>query len=100
MRKSIYFIAPVVAVLLMSGCAKERDNYDKYLTDGTWTLSTRSSSERKVEQKNYVAAATPDQTITEETTSNISGGKETKVDFSQTTLTPGCYNIYENNNHS
>jgi len=90
MRKLIYFIAPVVAVLLMSGCAKERDNYDKYLTDGTWTLSTRSSSERRVEQKNYVAAATPDQTITEETTSNISGGKETKVDLSQTTLTPGA----------
>ncbi len=89
MRKSIYFIAPVVAVILLGGCAKERDNYDKYLTSGTWTLSTMSSTEKKVEQKNYVAAATPDQTLTDETTNNTSGGKETKVEYSQTTLTPG-----------
>jgi hypothetical protein len=89
MRKSIYFIAPVIALILLGGCAKERDNYDKYLTDGTWTLSTMSSTEKKVEQKNYVAAATPDQTLTDETTNSTSGGKETKVELNQTTLTPG-----------
>lgn len=86
--KAIYTL-PIIAIALFSGCAKERDNYDKYLTSGTWTLSTSTMDEKQVETKDYVLAATPDRVVTTQHTKTTSGGKETRIDLNQTVTTPG-----------
>lgn len=89
MKKVINILMPIIAIALLSGCAKERDNYDKYLTSGTWTLSTYSFENNQARVKNYVLAATPDETTTSLSTTKVTGGKATDVDFNQTAYTPG-----------
>ncbi len=89
MKKVINILVPVIAIALLSGCAKERDNYDKYLTSGTWTLSNQLTEDNSVEVKNYVLAVTPDVTKTKQTTTTYAGGKSTEVKFNQTAYSPG-----------
>jgi len=59
MKKVFSIIVPIAVIALLSGCAKERDNYDKYLTSGTWTLSSASDLDKTVVVKDYVTAGTP-----------------------------------------
>lgn len=89
MKKVINILVPIMAIALMSGCAKERDNYDKYLTSGTWTLSSQLNESTDVEVKNYVLAATPDVTTTNNKTTTTTGGRSTEVNLNQTSYSPG-----------
>jgi PBP1b-binding outer membrane lipoprotein LpoB len=54
MKKNSIFFISIVSIALLSGCAKERDNYDKYLTDGTWTMSSIDEQSIEVETFDYV----------------------------------------------
>jgi hypothetical protein len=89
MKKTFPFFIAIIAVALLSGCAKERDNYDKFLTTGTWTLSSATQEQKSVTNYNYIALATPDRTETSENNNTIADGKSTQVQFSQTALLPG-----------
>ena len=89
MKKVFSIIVPIAVIALLSGCAKERDNYDKYLTSGTWTLSSASDLDKTVVVKDYVTAGTPTVTSTTDRATNTSGGKSTRVELNQTSLSPG-----------
>jgi hypothetical protein len=89
MKKTFPFFIAIIAVALLSGCAKERDNYDKFLTTGTWTLSSATQEQKSVTNYNYIALATPDRTETSENNTTIADGKSTNIGFSQTALSPG-----------
>ncbi len=89
MKKSSLFFTTIVAIALLSGCAKERDNYDKYLTDGTWTMNSVAVQGNSVEVRDYVVVGTPTKTTTEENSETAVDGKSTNIDFKQISYSPG-----------
>ena len=90
MKKNSILFVSIVSIALLSGCAKERDNYDKYLTDGTWTMSSISEQGQEVETFDYVLAGTPTKTTTSQRSSTYADGKVTSVAYDQTTYLPGA----------
>lgn len=90
MKKNSIISISVISIALLSGCAKERDNYDKYLTDSTWTMSSISEQGQEVETFDYVLAGTPTKTETSQRNSTYADGKVTSVTYDQTTYVPGA----------
>lgn len=90
MKKNSTILASIVAIALLTGCAKERDNYDKYLTDGTWTMSSIAEQGQEVETYDYVLAGTPTKTTSSQQSSTYTAGKVTSVSYNQTTYVPGA----------
>jgi PBP1b-binding outer membrane lipoprotein LpoB len=85
MKKNSVFFISIVSIALLSGCAKERDNYDKYLTDGTWTMSSIDEQSIEVETFDYVLPGVPTKTTTSQQTTTYADGKATTVRYNQTT---------------
>lgn len=90
MRKNKSFFVVGVAIALLTGCAKERDNYDKYLTSGTWTMTTVEEYGKEEYTYDYVAAGTPTKVETSEETATITAGQTTSVDLTKTAYVPGA----------
>lgn len=90
MKKSSIFFVSVISIALLSGCAKERDNYDKYLTDGTWTMTSIEERGNEVETFDYVLAGIPTRTVTTQQSGTYADGKVTSVNYHQTTYVPGA----------
>lgn len=89
MRKNSILFFSIVSIALLSGCAKERDNFDKYLTDGTWTMSSIDEQSIEVETYDYVLPGVPTKTSTSQQTTTYADGKTTTVRYNQTTNVPG-----------
>jgi hypothetical protein len=87
MKRAFYF---VILIALLTGCAKERDNYDTFLTSGTWTLSSSSSENKNVEVLDYVSALTPDKTTTTQSNFDAAENSFTSVVLNQTSYNPGA----------
>lgn len=90
MKKNSIFFTSIIAIALLTGCAKERDNYDKYLTDGTWTMQSISEQGQEVGTFDYVLAGTPTKTETSQRNATYADGKVTSVSYDQTTYVPGA----------
>jgi hypothetical protein len=67
----------IVVAFLFSGCAKERNNYDKWLTASTWNLSTASSDTKSVRTQSSVPALGSDATYTDDSTTAVASGVTT-----------------------
>lgn len=80
-RFSQIFLGLSVLVLL-AGCAK--DNYNKWLTSGTWNLSSFNLETKTVTTRTYSAAAVSNNyTSTDDRTDVLSGGTETYTHMQQ-----------------
>lgn len=44
MKNKVYAIVAIALAIFATGCAKTHNKYDKYLTDGSWTLSSMNKS--------------------------------------------------------
>lgn len=90
MRKNNSFFVVGTAIALLTGCAKERDNYDKYLTSGTWTMTSVEEYGKEENTYDYVAAGTPTKVETSEESGSVKSGETTSIDFTQITYLPGA----------
>jgi len=79
MRK-ITLPALALAALIVTSCAKEKDGYDKNLTNDTWNLSTATIVNENVDKYVYTNGD-PNQTQTSKNTTTISGGVQTEEQY-------------------
>lgn len=79
--KKIVKILPVALLIVASLASCKLENFDKWLTDGEWILSTANNSGEAVASYDVVDAAFIDFVSTERITTDISGGSFTEVEY-------------------
>jgi outer membrane murein-binding lipoprotein Lpp len=77
MKKLTYTLAAFsIGALMLVGCAKENNKYDKILTEGAWTVSTVNEVNTQTQFDDY-SDATPDETQITTTTTSTAAGVQT-----------------------
>ncbi len=89
MKKTFSLLFSVATIWMLSGCAKERDNYDTFLTSETWTMTSINEDSKYVKQYDNVPDLAVDSTVTRTYSSSINNGKITNIDYNERILTPG-----------
>ena len=69
-----------LAALIIASCAKEKDGYDKNLTQDTWTLSTAKTVNQTI-TGNVYTDGTSNTTSTQTVTTEISSGSSTETNY-------------------
>jgi hypothetical protein len=83
MKKLSYVIASFsIGALLLVGCAKENNKFDKILTDGTWKVSSVDSKEVTTDVLTVGGTST---THSVTTTENTTGGVQTMTEVTTNT---------------
>lgn len=78
--------ALVIGILLFSGCAKERQNYDNWLTSKTWNLTSGTESDKTTTTTTTATLITVNP---REVTTTFDGTTSTYVNYDPFTNTPG-----------
>jgi hypothetical protein len=81
MKNLVKILVLVAAVSLATGCAKEKNKYDKWLTDGEWTLSSLNDEDETVVVRIYDNASETDFTTTNRNTTTVSNGTQVETDY-------------------
>jgi len=74
----------LIGAYLLSGCAKERNNYDKWITAGTWTLVSDSAVNHIVFNQSSAIAQPSDGTSTSDSISVFGSGKTVTTEYQLT----------------
>lgn len=96
MKNLTKLVVLVLAISLATGCAKERNNYDKWLTDGEWSLSSGHEEDETVTDRNYVDANDVDYVDTDRETAEYNGSTRIEKDYNSFDPATGTTTFQEN----
>lgn len=81
MKKITQFAAVLTVLFVLGSCSK--GSYNKWLTSGTWNLSSYTTDDKTVTTRTYVASSANNYTNTHDQSASLSGGTATSTDYQE-----------------